>query len=148
MKNKRGMEKEIVKIIIAAIAIVLILVPLAVKIYQSFYAGHTESEQAKEILKQVSGKINAMTLTNPSDTMILTGPNGWVLYGEGKQVCACKGTAPCKSDDKTKACIPLVNRKAEVFGTFISIYLNEIELKFTIKNGEEIVEITQKPATK
>jgi hypothetical protein len=154
MMNKKGQtytNEELVKIVLAVLAIIAILIPLGYKMYQGLYVPQ-DVLQARETVKQVSSMVNSMKL-GVSQNMVLTGQKNWFLYTETNQICACdftKGTC----DPNRKRCLESKEREIEVtgyeeiggkiFDNHISLYLTEITFTLRQENGKEIVKIAKK----
>jgi len=152
MMNKKGQaytNEELVKIVLAVLAIIAILIPLGYKMYQGLYVPQ-DVLQARETVKQVSSMVNSMK--SGTQTMVLTGQKNWFLYTETNQICACdftKGTC----DPNRKRCLESKERGIEIIGdktspdiNGISLYLTEITFTLTEKDGKEIVKIEKKSA--
>lgn len=151
--NKKGQaytNEELVKIILAVLAIIAILIPLGYKMYQGLYVPQ-DVLQARETVKQVLSTVNSMKLgTNQS--MVLTGQQDWFLYTSDSNICAGYYSNG-KWDDTKKRCLSSDKRQIEVTGSEIikgktingiSLYLTEITFTLRQENGKEIVKIDKK----
>jgi len=156
MMNKKAQtytNEELVKIVLAVLAIIAILIPLGYKMYQGLYVPQ-DVLQARETVKQVSSIVNSMKQATVQ-SMVLTGQKNWLLYTEANKICACYFTKGDCVPDK-KRCLESKERGIEVIGvetiggkTFndkISLYLTEITFTLREENGKEIVKIAKKSA--
>jgi hypothetical protein len=144
--NKKGQtytNEELVKIILAVLAIIAILIPLGYKLYQGLYIPQ-DVLQATNTVKQVLSMVNSMK-PGVVQSMILTGQKNWFLYTEPNKICACDYTAGTCNEDK-KRCLESKERGIEIVGDKISLYLTEIKFTLTQKEGKEIVKIEKKSA--
>lgn len=94
VKNKKGiLMPETLKILIAVLALAIVLIPLAFKLYGIFIKD-TKLEQAKVSLDEVLNRLDFMEKSNNEEGLImLNSPKDWYLLGleDGKnQLCICK----------------------------------------------------------
>jgi hypothetical protein len=144
--NKKGQtytNEELVKIILAVLAIIAILIPLGYKMYQGLYIPQ-DVLQATNTVKQVLSMVNSMK-PGVVQSMILTGQKNWFLYTEPNKICACYFTEN-DCDPNKKRCLESKERGIEIVGDKISLYLTEIKFTLTQKEGKEIVKIEKKSA--
>jgi hypothetical protein len=154
--NKKGQtytNEELVKIVLAVLAIIAILIPLGYKMYQGLYVSQ-DVLQARETVKQVLSMVNSMKL-GVNQSMILTGQQNWFLYAGTNKICAGYFTNGKWVDTKER-CLESKERGIEVtgyeeiggkiFDNHISLYLTEIKFTLTEKDGKEIVKIDKKSA--
>lgn len=153
--NKKGQaytNEELVKIVLAVLAIIAILIPLGYKMYQGLYVPQ-DVLQARETVKQVSSIVNSMKL-GVSQSMVLTGQQDWFLYTSASNICAGYYSNGKWADTK-KRCLAFGARGIEVIGSEIikgktingiSLYLTEITFTLRQENGKEIVKIAKKSA--
>jgi hypothetical protein len=88
-KNAEITIEEVVKIVLAIIGII-ILITLAAALY-GIFTKKTDLEQAKQTLKEITGKINTLE-ENEQDNYLIVTPKDWqvIFYSDDKkQLCIC-----------------------------------------------------------